>query len=329
MTKKKVIITGACGFIGSSLSEHLNQNSFQTVLIDNLKFGYLENLSIENQKKLVIADCYSDMNKIDELITPDSVIVHLAGISSLPECESNPKLAYEHNVVAFINMLTLAAKKKVNKVIFATTSAVYENNTSYPFKEDMVVKPDLIYSQTKHICEQVAASFSKNYGLSIICSRFFNVYGSKQDRKRKNPPFTAYLMNCFENKTTPVVYNWTDVKRDYIYYKDLNEILERMINSEENFNGDIFNCCSGNGYSTKAIYSLVQQAYGYKMSPKIGEPQSIWDNYNLKSSGFDLNRISKEVFKESLGDNSKVINKFGYMPKYTFEDGLSDILKKQ
>lgn len=325
---QNVVITGACGFIGSSLSLFFKEQGYNTILIDNLKHGYLENLDPAMQSELTVADCFSEKDRIQELIPEAAVIIHLAGISSLPECESNPQYAYSHNIVALVNMLEVAVAKKASRFIFASTSALYENNTSYPFDEQQAVSPDLVYSQTKYLGEQICSSYSKNYNLDIICSRFFNVYGSKQDRKRKNPPYTAYLLNCFENNITPRVFNWTDVVRDYIYYKDLNELLLRMVEHQDNFKAEVFNLCSGFTYSTKDIYKIIEQIFGFTMAPDLQQAAAIWDKYPLKEKGFNAARIEKEVFKKSVGSNVKTKNTFEYSPKFDMETGMSDILSK-
>jgi UDP-glucose 4-epimerase len=323
---KHVTITGACGFIGSSLSEVLHQRGYDLLLIDNLSHGYKTNLPSNLHDKLHIIDCFSQSNALKDLVPESSTIIHLAGISSLPECEVNPVYGYSNNVIAVTNILEIAVARKASKVIFASTSAVYENNFEYPFTEELPVTPDLVYSQTKYISEQICKSYSKNYNLSIICSRFFNVYGAKQDQNRKNPPFTAYLINSFENDINPTIFNWTDIKRDYIYYKDLNELILRMINANTFFEAEVFNCCSGYNYSTKEIFNLIADIYKKTLEPVIKEPEQIWDKYNLASRGFKYSRIKKEVYKQSIGCNKKVIDFFGYSPKYELLDGLNEII---
>jgi nucleoside-diphosphate-sugar epimerase len=326
---KHITITGAAGFIGSSLAEYLYTKGYSLLLIDNLKHGYIENLENHLLPFFKELDCNTQADQIAQLIPEKSVIIHLAGISSLPECEINPLYAYENNVMAVVKMLEIALKRKSEKLIFASTSAVYENNSEYPFVESLINTPDLIYSQTKYLSEQICKSYSKNNKLSILIPRFFNVYGAKQDRKRKNPPFTAYLMNCFENNIAPTIYNWSEIKRDYIYYKDLNEILLRMIEGNRMYQAELYNCCSNYAYSPKDIFSIMKNSFNSNLDPIISEPQMIWSKYRFEDRNFSVERIIKEATKKSIGNNLKVVKEFGYKPLFHFEDGINEVISKK
>jgi UDP-glucose 4-epimerase len=100
-------------------------------------------------------------------------------------------------------------KNGVKRVIFSSTSALYENNKTFPFKESDNINPDLIYSTTKWQAEKLCHSFHHTYKLPIVILRFFNVYGPHQDFKRKQPPLTGYLIKEFlTNGNTDITFNW-------------------------------------------------------------------------------------------------------------------------
>jgi nucleoside-diphosphate-sugar epimerase len=142
----KVLITGGAGGIGSTLGYYLFKNDYDVILVDNFRNGYKENLIIEGERFGRFYDLDITSKKFFDLVeaeVPD-VVVHLAAITSLPDCESNPSECIKVNVDG-TNKVILAAKKfGVRKLVFSSTSAVYENSKSKIFKESEVINPPLI-----------------------------------------------------------------------------------------------------------------------------------------------------------------------------------------
>ncbi len=343
---KCLIITGAAGFVGSNLSEKLYNKYDKVLLVDNLKYGRLDNLPIELQPKLVIEDIrtidwvnvinsYFDTN--ENLVDLD--VIHLAGISALPECESNPYDAWNVNTASVSKLLDSLrfVDVKLNKFIFSSTSALYENTklTDSGYKETDEVNPDLTYASTKLAAEQICKQYKVNYGMPIYIVRFFNVYGPHQDFLRKNPPFTSYLAKCFANNVIPTIYN-TDpnVKRDYLYVDDLMHYMNILLSKEYDAINYIFNFTSGEAVSTIDILNMFKKIMNLdNIVYDSGDPVAIWNSYqtmfNQKCFNLSLSRVKKEVYKSCLGDNSKLKE---LDPDYKFTDmktGLTAVLQYQ
>ena len=144
----KILITGAAGQIGSGLSHRLSEKGHDLTLVDNLRNGYLEN--IKDDADEVIAPFYNLDIASEDLHTECAgkydVIIHLAAITSLPDCEVNPLETIHINVSGTANVLEFARKNSVPHVVFASTSAIYENNDVEVFTEDLDVNPRLYYS---------------------------------------------------------------------------------------------------------------------------------------------------------------------------------------
>lgn len=330
----KCLITGGAGFIGSELGKFLLSKGHEVILLDNLEYGYKDNFEDvpELSKNFVLEDIRS--NGFNKHLKGVDVVYHFAGISSLPECESNPSKAYEVNTAGTANILSAVRESNVRRVIFASTSAVYENSTTpnVKHKEDEKVSPNLVYSTSKYCAEQICRSYSENYGMDIIICRFFNVFGPHQDFKRKYPPFTSYLIREIVNNRTPVIYNTAPVKRDYIYVDDLMEYLFRMGKSTSTYRADIFNLASGAAVSTLEILATVYDLLGRVKEYKEGDPLKFWDKYSElfnKTFNLDRDRVKREVFKNCLGDPQKVRNEFNYIPKRTLRDGMMEIVNFQ
>jgi nucleoside-diphosphate-sugar epimerase len=266
--KMNILITGGAGFIGSCLGKFLVSLGYNVKLLDNLEYGYKDNY--EDNKilsKNFILDDVRNPNFEKHLKNID-IVFHLAGISALPECESNPCKAFNVNTTAVANVLNACRHSNVKRVIFSSTSAIYENNKdSKCMSEKDCVSPNLIYSTTKYCAEQICRSYANNYGTDVAICRFFNVFGPHQDFKRQYPPFTSYLVREILSNRKPIIFNTTKVQRDYIFVEDLLEILFRMMNDKRHFNAEIFNLCSGHGHSTleiaKNIFSILNKPMSY------------------------------------------------------------------
>ena len=328
-----ILITGGAGFIGSELGKFLLSQGCNVKILDNLEYGYRDNFEDNEilKQNFILADI-RDKDIVKHLNNID-VVYHFAGISALPECESHPDKAFDVNTTGVANILNAVRHSNVKRVIFASTSAVYENNPSNEVhKETDLVQPNLIYATTKYCSEQICKSFAQNYDMDIIICRFFNVFGPHQDFKRKYPPFTSFLIREALAGRKPIIYNTDDCKRDYIYVYDLMQYLYRMAKSEKHYHADIFNLATGKAYSAIEIAQTIYKVLGKTLNYEKGEPLKFWDKYEeLFNAKYNLKkeRVKQEVFKHCLGNGNKVEEEFEYKAKTTLIEGLENIIKYQ
>lgn len=337
----RYIITGGCGFIGSHLAEYLLQNykdtNIEIVIIDNFYSGIIDNLSASVQKQAQIINLDIRNSDVGKYIQEGDVIIHLAAISSLPECQSNPVEAFDINLNGTINILEIARKKNAKRVIFASTSAVYENNIDFPCKEMDTVKPTLIYSLTKFAAEEVCLSYIKNYNLDIRIIRFFNIYGGNQDYRRISPPLTIYIINELMNNRRPVLHSDGTQKRDYLYVSDLLELVDKVIHTDfaSSTHGQIYNACSGTVYSVAEIYETISKKlkesnFAVGIEPIYNNPALFWHRYcNLMDGNNPMKKdvIVEEVSKYTLGSNELSSRVFDWHPRIDMKTGLEEIIK--
>ena len=328
-----ILITGGAGFIGSELGKFLLSQGHNVKLLDNLEYGYRDNFEDNEvlKQNFIFADVRDpDFGKYLENI---DVVYHFAGISALPECESHPYKAFDVNTAATANVLNAVRRSNVKRVIFASTSAIYENNPAAEVhKETDEVHPNLVYATSKFCSEQICKSFAQNYGMDIVICRFFNVFGPHQDFKRKYPPFTSFLIREALAGRKPTIYNTEDCKRDYIYVYDLMQYLYRMATSEKEYHADIFNLATGKAYSAIEIAETIYAALGKPLEYDTGEPLKFWDKYEeLFNARYNLKkeRVKQEVFKHCLGNGDKVRAEFDYVAKTDLLDGLKEIIEYQ
>jgi UDP-glucose 4-epimerase len=343
----KYIITGGLGFIGSHLSELLinnycninsannnnnNNNNNNVLIIDNYYSGIIDNInkSIRNNITIVKDDIRN--LEISKYFNEGDIVIHLAAISSLPECQSNPVMAYDVNVNGTLNILEICRKKNIKKMIFASTSAVYENNISFPCKENDIVSPSLIYSMSKYTCENLCLSYVKNYNMNISIIRFFNVYGGNQDYRRISPPLTIYILNELTNNRQPILHSNGEQKRDYVYIDDLMDLILKVIYNNNNLSGKIFNACTCELVSVNDIYNIFKKELNSDIIPIYRDATCFWNKYdNIISGNNPINNyiIEDEVNKFTLGDNTFTKNELKWIPKYKFIEGIQSIIKNK
>ena len=323
----KVLITGAAGQIGSGLAKRIVDNH-DLVLVDNLNNGYVENL--KNERGDMIAPFFKVDVATSEFFEWCSdkeydCIIHLAAVSSLPDCEINPIDCIHSNVSATANVLDFARKVNVPHVIFASTSAVYEKNTEEVFTEDLEINPRLYYSLSKKMCEELVQSYRENYGLKITVLRFFNVFGPDGDRTRPHPPLLNYLYREFSEGRSPVLSGDGEQVRDFICIDDVVSMVELCLDKQPD---DVFNVCTGRCVSVNEIAKWVAEAMDVNIEIKYKDAQNLWDKYpELFAGGYPLDKdiVAKETVKYSKGSYKKAEEVLGWTPRTDIENLVKEV----
>jgi nucleoside-diphosphate-sugar epimerase len=333
----KILITGAAGGIGSTLGYHLHKKGHDLILVDNLRNGYLENLKIDGE---TFGNFYRiDINSEDfrSLVAKEipDVIIHLAAITSLPDCEVNYRECIRTNVEGTAAVIGVAREFGVKRVIFASTSAVYENtklDENQGFKESDDINPRLFYSLSKKMSEEICRSFIENYGMDILILRFFNVFGPRQDIHRKSPPLINYIVRELKNGKSPILHSDGNQARDYVYIDDVVDLIEKCLISEKN-EQFIFNVSSNNLITVKEIVSSIRESIPKydSIKEKYRDSSKLWDSYpELFEGPFPLKKkvVERETNKGSLGNNMIARSTLGWTPNINIRKIIIEIVKK-
>ena len=332
-----ILITGAAGGIGSTLIRELKFSVDTKIdpkskmrvghppklyLLDNLRNGYESNLIDLNGDYYGEWDRRSVTNHLNDLWTDVNfdAVIHLAAITSLPDCEENFVEAFDVNVTGTANILNFCKKRGVKKIIFASTSAVYENNDDALLTEDLQPSPSLFYSSTKLMAENICNSFRKNYGMKIATLRFFNVFGPRQDHQRENPPLLNYLVKQFCNNESPILHSDGKQSRDYVHVDDVVDMIKTLLHQEAN---DTYNVCSGVKVSVSEMAELVRSALKSDNEIVYRDASKLWDTKpNLFTGNHPLKKeiVTKETNKTSLGSFKKAKEHLGWSPNTDLEN---------
>jgi nucleoside-diphosphate-sugar epimerase len=325
----RILITGGAGFVGSQLGRRLVTEGHEVILLDNMSYGHLDNLLMDGRVfgRFVCRDIRDP--GADDVYEGVDCVFHLAGVAALPVCQADPREAYDVNVAGTGAVLETARRAGVRRVVFSSTSAVYERTKGSPLREDDEVAPDLVYACTKQSAEVLCRAYAANYGLDIVVCRFFNVFGPHQDVLRVSPPVTSYVARELAHDRSPVLFNdRTDVLRDYVHVADVVELLMRVMRDEARHAGDVFNVCSGAGYSVPELYDAFRHVSGKAIEATFRDPSDFWSRYPALFEGprpLSRQRVIEEVYKSAVGSNEKAAIAFGWRPERDLLAGVRSV----
>jgi len=268
VNKKKIIVTGAAGFIGLHLAKSLLNDGYTVLGIDNMNDYYDPSLKQARLNQLTKYSEFSfakidiaDLKQLDyffSVFQPDRV-VNLAAQAGVRYSLENPHAYIESNVKGFMNILECCRHHKTKGLIYASSSSVYGGNEKIPFSvDDRVDHPISIYAATKKSNELMAHTYSHLYGLHTTGLRFFTVYGPW------GRPDMA--MNIFANKIrngeSIPVFNHGNMKRDFTYIDDIIAGTRSAI--EFNAKNEIYNLGNNNWENLMDMVALLEKSLGEK-----------------------------------------------------------------
>lgn len=322
----KVLITGAAGFIGSQLAYRLWNKGDDVVLVDNFSYGSEDNLIFDEH--IFVDEIYRkdirDLEFMESLFNKEKfdVVYHMAGITPLPDCQNMPVEAVDVNVRGTVILLDLVRKHGVKKMIFASTSAVYENNEDFPSVESKVEKPSLLYPSTKYASEQFCKAFSDAYGIPIVCLRFANVYGPHIDCLRKQPPVMGYIIRELFFGRRPILHSDGKQERDFVFVDDLID-LAILVQKAEKF--DVVNVSTGSTVSINTIYNKIVETMGMNIEARYESVDHFWSKYpELYRKPYPISTeiMKREVIKYTCLSNEHAYEEYGWRPKTSLEEGI-------
>lgn len=238
VTKMKVLVTGAAGFIGFYLSKALIEKEYEVIGIDNINDYYdvklkndrLEILNVhdkaENFRFIKLA--LEDREGISSLFKEHNfdIVVNLAAQAGVRYSIDNPHAYVDSNLVGFVNILEGCRQNKIKHLVYASSSSVYGMNTKQPFStDDRVDYPISLYAATKKSNELMAHTYSHLYNIPTTGLRFFTVYGPMG---RPDMAYFKFTKAIIEGKTIDV-FNNGEMKRDFTYIDDIVEGITRVM----------------------------------------------------------------------------------------------------
>ncbi len=248
-----ILITGVAGFIGFGITKYLLSSSNTRIIgIDSLNNYYSKALKKDRIKELSQYKKFSffqvnilDKKRLEKIfkIKKINLVINLAAQAGVRHSLKQPNEFVNNNILGFYNLIDVAKKYKVKKIIYASSSSIYGDSKKFPLKETQNLMPKNIYALSKKINEEMAEVFSGQYNISFIGLRFFTVYG---EWGRPDMFMMKYLSSSYKKKTNFYLNNYGKHTRDFTYISDVSKIISKLVFSKKKLKHEIFNICSNN-----------------------------------------------------------------------------------
>lgn len=255
----KVLVTGGAGFIGSHTVDALLDHGSEVWVLDNLSTGFLPNLRTwrESRKFHFTRNTVTNYRTVEALASKTDAVVHLAAVVSPYLSVKKPEIVNEVNVSGTLNILRAAVRKGIKRVVFASSSSVYGNQSALPISESNLPTPVTPYGVSKLSGEKYCGAFYETYNLSTVALRYFNVYGQRQ---RANPysGVIAIFASDLSKGERPRIYGDGEQTRDFIHVSDIVKANLRAL-EEQRAVGEAFNIGTGQGTSINRLFAILAE----------------------------------------------------------------------
>lgn len=264
--KKRIVVTGAAGFIGSNLCRDLVEKQYDVVAIDNLSAGTLANIP----KGLSFIEVDIRSKDLAKYLEGAHTVFHMAAKNCLPDCAANPVETSDINVTGTANVVQACIKANVEHLVYSDTSAEYEGILDFPSKVERI-EPLSVYACSKRGGYLAARALCDLHGLALSAVRYFNVYGPAQDWRRVIPPVMSAFTIKLLSRQAPTIYGTGTKRRDFIHVDDVNRFHLKLI-EDTAVRGGLFNLGSGANNSILEIYEAIEKIIQSGIKPKF-EPE--------------------------------------------------------
>jgi len=273
-TKSTVLVTGACGYIGSHVARMLSEQGYKVVVIDNLSTGFKD--ALIHGETLYQGDV-GDAALQERVFTENKIaaILHFAAAIRVEESVADPVKYYSNNTVNTLKLLNAAVKYQVPRVIFSSTAATYGQPRKVPVDETAATIPESPYGWSKLMSEQMLRDIAAAHGIKNVILRYFNVAGADPlGRLGQRTPEASHLIKVAcevaVGKRQQIQVYGTDYAtpdgtcvRDYIHVEDLANAhllaLQHLLGGGES---SLLNCGYGHGSSVREVIAAVKKVSG-------------------------------------------------------------------
>jgi nucleoside-diphosphate-sugar epimerase len=295
------LVTGGAGFIGSHLTDELVRRGERVRVVDNLSTGKRHNLAQHRDLEFIEGDL-ADPDVARRAMVGIEYVLHQAAIPSVPRSVLDPVSSNRANVDATLNVLVAARDAGVKRLVYAGSSSAYGNTPALPKTETMPNAPLSPYALQKLVGEQYCQLFTRLYGLETVTTRYFNVFGPRQDPSSPYSGVISLFISALCDGRPPTIYGDGEQTRDFTYVANVVDGVLRAATAP-GASGEVINVATAGRISLKQLFEAVRTLVGASVEPIFAD-------------------VRAGDVKDSQADIEKARRMLGYEPIVRFEDGL-------
>jgi UDP-glucose 4-epimerase len=297
------LVTGGAGFIGSHLVDRLVDADHEVIVIDNFSTGKAGNLSHSRglpNFQLVRTDVRRMPRSLLKRLKRIDTVVHLAALTGVQQSVRDSVSTTEVNVVGTLNVLEAARALKAERVVFASSAAVYGTPRTLPIAEDAIISPISPYGASKAAAELYLGSFQENHGIDAVSLRYFNVYGPRQTASQYAGVISIFAKRALNQQSLQIFGDGSQT-RDFIFVSDVVDAT--MASLEATHENRAFNIASGNEVTILELAKVIQRITGSESELEFCPPRSG-----------DIPR--------SVAHTTRAAKELGFKTRTSLDDGL-------
>ena len=296
------LVTGGAGFIGSHLATELIRRGHRVRVADSLITGKRHNLDHIPAVEFLEGDL-ADASFAQRAAEGMEYVLHQAAIPSVPRSVKDPMTSNRANIDATLSILVAARDAGVKRFVYAGSSSAYGNTPTLPKREDMPTHPLSPYALQKLVAEQYCRMFTRLYGFETVTTRYFNVFGPRQDPGSPYSGVISLFATALLRGRQPVIYGDGEQTRDFTYVANVVDGVLRACEARTPVAGEVINVATAGRISLNELLGVMNAIVGTNL-------QAV---YKEERAG-DV--------KDSQADISKAKALLGYTPIVGLEEGL-------
>jgi len=307
LSDMRFLVTGGAGFIGSHIVDYLmNHGAGFVRVVDNLATGFQKNISHHLELKNFE---FHKADLVDPQVCMDmcagiDIMFHQAAIGSVPRSIEQPLVTNLNNVTTQLNILWACVQNKVPRLVYASSSSVYGDDSTFPKVEEITGKPLSPYAVSKKVNELYAGVFASLYDLKVLGLRYFNVFGPRQNPEGPYAAVIPLFIDALHNGNQPIIYGEGEQSRDFTYVENIVQAnMKAAFTENPEVFGNIMNIGAGGNTKVNELFRMIADTMGSDMQP----------NYLPERKGDVL------MSSASIEKARKLI---GYEPSVLIEEGL-------
>jgi UDP-N-acetylglucosamine 4-epimerase len=321
-SRRRWLVTGSAGFIGSHLVETLLGLGQEVVSLDNFATGFRANL--DEVRRAVGEDAWRrhrfiegdivDLATCRQACQGADVVLHQAALGSVPRSIEDPLRTHAANATGFVNMLVAARDASVRRFVYAASSSTYGDEPNLPKVEDLIGRPLSPYAVTKYLNELYADVFAGCYGVESIGLRYFNVFGARQDPEGAYAAVIPRWVHAMARGERVTVYGDGETSRDFCYIGNAVQAnLRAAIATDPEALNQVYNVAVGDRTTLNELHRVLADLLHERL-PAVRIPAPVHEPFRPGD------------VRHSQADIGKARRLLGYVPAHDLRAGLREAL---